>query len=1554
MKGWKFPIRSKKLKAQETTEASISTIPKEGPAQKGLVMAGNALSSVALPYQPSPSKDAQIAPEQKQAAGHEERIAKALWDRVLLVVNDSKDRDAIYLIDEIEKHVPQDDSPKARPIVMTDLVSSVKEAIEHQFKDKHGHNSTSAYVEKTIFILNQFISVGDVAVSYDPVHAALPWAAVRLVLVGITSNHQLNIQILGGLASVTSLLLQCNMYQRLYLTSSSTTDGIKEALEALEESLVDSYANSLYFLGFLYSHRNKSMAIMAPFLLNDVEKKVKSLDESSSQLTKRADDCGRFFSFNQHKSSQKLFELIDNLQHSSNYHIVLLESIQREFILSKLQVAQGAAYDDFSEASRDECHPGTRLEILDTIYQWAVDTSSPSIFWLQGLAGTGKSTIAQTVAKNFDGKNLGASFFFKRGEGDRGTARRFFATIASQMTRKQPILTQVLHGIIQEEPEIGSKMLETQFRELWVRPFKEVHMEPTPERMTIVVVVDALDECDPPNDAKLLIKLLTAHNIDSAVKIKIFLTSRPEYHINQQFNISDSIRQNIILHRVEETIIQNDIRIFLENDIQEYKTQYNHNEEKMEQDQRLPLDWPGKEIIDRLVRVASPLFISAATISRMLRNDQWPATPDQKIEYIMEFSTRGEGHVEDLYRSILAQIMDKIPIHARKTFTAEFQKIVGSVILLASPLSVSALSDLIGFQRSDIYSKLNPLSSVLDVQSADTPIKLFHLSYRDFLLDENSFIGKSGMSCRGLRIERATIHAWLAERCVQLLSTDLHNDICNLEDPGVIRVEVKQDTIEKHLTQAIAYACIYWVYHVQEGKVELHDGGPEHKLLETKMLNWIEALTWLGRINEGVELMRVLDRLADGYQCIEMSKLLQDANKFILSFRPAIQEAPLQIYNSALVFSPTNSITRKTFSSSYPTFIQQMPQVDSDWSACVQTLELTSEDLLSGLIFLSDGKLITGSLGGRVEVWDLNTASCLYEFAEEGYTSNVFVCPNGRLIILKRENVQIWDIENQQCLNTFMTDIFQTSNTSSSLAGDTLFILTAEGKYAVINLLSGESTSGQLSTLPFVCSYKTGISQDGKWAAFNDIVKILIWDVHADTICREIKSDQGIFAFIFDHEGQFLIIGLSNGDIQFQDIKTGETEKMFNGQVGRVQILELSNSKEILAVSGSEAFAIWDIKNQILRHFLTGHPDEIHNIAFSPDETKLASYSYNLIKIWDLHTTPSTNSRARGPGSITHMSLDSKGQMLYYSNNSTISILDLKDTSCKLLDIRKFGKSVWRVEFSSFTPLAAVVFFECVEIWDLTQYRQVATSRNTRIQAPNTSANRSSFGTNTRCVFSKDNRIYISSCYPSSRDTYWSEVHILDSVASNSRRILRTCERYIRKTVVSSDSAKVAFIEDKKDESVSPIQICIEDFSTGHPIPVSIICTDLKGTSALFSAQGTQLITIASYGGIEIFDTSTGAKILRFYPYPDFVFHEFHLPFFNTDVIVHEDMPIEKVRQTILKKYWTSPDRDWLMRDSKRILWIPPEYRTFYVVVSQSKLIFESLGRIITMALDGL
>ena len=82
-----------------------------------------------------------------------------------------------------------------------------------------------------------------------------------------------------------------------------------------------------------------------------------------------------------------------------------------------------------------------RVELLGQIDTWASDLGSERIFWLNDMAGTGKSTISRTVAQKFADKgDLGASFFFKWGEGDHGHAEFFITTIAAQLVRKLPTL----------------------------------------------------------------------------------------------------------------------------------------------------------------------------------------------------------------------------------------------------------------------------------------------------------------------------------------------------------------------------------------------------------------------------------------------------------------------------------------------------------------------------------------------------------------------------------------------------------------------------------------------------------------------------------------------------------------------------------------------------------------------------------------------------------------------------------------------------------------------------------------------------------------------------------------------------------------------------------------------------------------------------------------------------------------------------------------------------------------------------------------------------------
>lgn len=135
------------------------------------------------------------------------------------------------------------------------------------------------------------------------------------------------------------------------------------------------------------------------------------------------------------------------------------------------------------------------------------------------MAGTGKSTISRTVAQNLSNKSeLGASFFFKRGEGDRGHAGLLFATIAAQLVQKHPSLVRLVQNAIEADPAISTKTLKQQFDTLILQPLNKLHIGPQKSR--IVIVVDALDECDREEDVRIIIRLLSQAKHLGSVQLK--------------------------------------------------------------------------------------------------------------------------------------------------------------------------------------------------------------------------------------------------------------------------------------------------------------------------------------------------------------------------------------------------------------------------------------------------------------------------------------------------------------------------------------------------------------------------------------------------------------------------------------------------------------------------------------------------------------------------------------------------------------------------------------------------------------------------------------------------------------------------------------------------------------------------------------------------------------------------------------------------------------------------------------------------------------------------
>jgi hypothetical protein len=238
-------------------------------------------------------------------------------------------------------------------------------------------------------------------------------------------------------------------------------------------------------------------------------------------------------------------------------------------LVDKIPYAQGAIFDS-SDIDHVTCHPATRVDLLRQIQNWAQQRESKSVFWLSGMAGTGKSTISWTIAKWLVGQghvgvvDLGASFFFKRGGGDRGSVSRFFSTITRQLVLKIPGLDGLIAKVTTADPFIFDKALGEQFDKLIYQPLRKVNVTPR-GCSTMIVVVDALDECENERGIKTIINLWSRLPHITTIKLRLFLTSRPDLPIRLGFkNISVDAYQDIVLQdAVPHTTIQQDISIFL-------------------------------------------------------------------------------------------------------------------------------------------------------------------------------------------------------------------------------------------------------------------------------------------------------------------------------------------------------------------------------------------------------------------------------------------------------------------------------------------------------------------------------------------------------------------------------------------------------------------------------------------------------------------------------------------------------------------------------------------------------------------------------------------------------------------------------------------------------------------------------------------------------------------------------------------------------------------------------------------------------------------------------
>jgi NACHT domain len=533
-------------------------------------------------------------------------------------------------------------------------------------------------------------------------------------------------------------------------------------------------------------------------------------------------------------------------------HIVLIFQLnkqdadlaEQERQLAKLPCADGAAFNSRTWEHKPQCLPETRVDILEHIMTWSRNPDSAHIFWLNGMAGTGKSTIARTVARRLNEKQcLGASFFFSRGGGDLGHAGMFFTTLAAQLATTLPTLRPYICRAIAEKFNISNQGLAEQWKYLIYQPLSNLNSA-LHQSQIFGLVIDALDECECEEDIRLILTLLAQAKSLKSVQLRVFVTSRPETPIRLGFyNIPEGTHQDYILHNISPPIIDHDISVL-------YRYELQNVWEKC--------DLPEQQTIGLLIKKAGGLFIWAATVCRFINGDRRFIA--RRLSLILKGDTTvmpPEKKLDEIYTTILTHSLSgSLDEYEKEELCRSFKEIVGSIVVLFDPLSAANLARLLNKTKEEIVQTLDDLHSVLDVpESQEYAIRLLHPSFRDFLLDKKR--------CRDqqLWVHDIKTHEILAQNCLGLMSSSLKRDICDLRVPGALRSKVDNSRVEQCLPADLQYACRYWVQHLQRSRARLCDNSKVHTFLREHFLHWLEALSLIGKTSDSVQMVTNLQSM---------------------------------------------------------------------------------------------------------------------------------------------------------------------------------------------------------------------------------------------------------------------------------------------------------------------------------------------------------------------------------------------------------------------------------------------------------------------------------------------------------------------------------------------------------------------------------------------------------------------------------------------------------------------------------------------------------------------
>lgn len=443
--------------------------------------------------------------------------------------------------------------------------------------------------------------------------------------------------------------------------------------------------------------------------------------------------------------------------------------------------------------------------------------------WITGRPGSGKTTIAATVAHRLKNKKaLAAQFFVNRTVSGTTNPNSIFPSLAIQLAEYDSAAAAIIHNVLQEEPGIADKINLRQADRLLLEPLRSLRQQ------SVVVIIDALDEL---NDLSDVPKIFADIAVELPSNVKIVITSRAERNVTINFP-RDSFHIDLLTQDS-----RSDVERFL-------KMRLESLAESLAWD-----GWPSPTQFCTLSQHADGLFHWAATACKWVYccvESEGTAIKDTVLD---EVASLGMGDLDDLYMAILRRVLG-----TNRCYIQYYHQVVGCLIVLREPLNIGSLRELLGIPASkfDVKNFFERMRSILISGTGrinDNTVPQMHKTFFDFVT-----------SCRAnpYQIDRQFHHALVAASAFRIMATELRFNIFDFPSSYFKNSDLKPVRKLKHyLPRHLRYCCLSWENHIEQASlVSLTSRDKEALVNEARrfmldsLLYWLEVLSIAGIVRQ--------------------------------------------------------------------------------------------------------------------------------------------------------------------------------------------------------------------------------------------------------------------------------------------------------------------------------------------------------------------------------------------------------------------------------------------------------------------------------------------------------------------------------------------------------------------------------------------------------------------------------------------------------------------------------------------------------------------------------